>query len=103
MIRESFRHKDEANKKKDPSRGLTLIVLSIATSIDAAAAGFSFAALKTPIIVPSIIIGLICMIFSATGLFLGNKIGSKFGGWAERIGGIILICIGIKILLDHTV
>ena len=101
MIWESFQHSDEKKSKKDPSRGMSLIMLSIATSIDAAAVGFSLAALKTPIILPSIIIGLVCIFFSIIGLFIGDKIGSKLGVWAERIGGIILIGIGLKILLEH--
>jgi putative Mn2+ efflux pump MntP len=101
MIWESFKKQDEHNENKDPSRGITLIMLSIATSIDAAAVGFSFAALKAPIIMPAIIIGLICILFSLIGLFLGDKIGSKLGVWAERFGGTVLIGIGIKILLEH--
>lgn len=103
MIWESFHCKDKEEKIKDPSRGITLLMLSIATSIDAAAVGFSFAALQSPIILPSIIIGLVCMLFSVIGLFLGDKIGSKLGVWAERIGGMILIIIGIKILIEHLV
>jgi manganese efflux pump family protein len=101
MIWESFQQDDKKSKTKDPSRGITLIILSIATSIDAAAVGFSFAALNTPILVPAITIGFICILFSLTGLFLGDKIGSKLGVWAERTGGIILIGIGLKILFEH--
>jgi len=101
MIWESV-HSDESEKnEKDPSRGLSLVMLSIATSIDAAAVGLSFNALDLPILIPSIIIGIVCALFSAMGLYLGNKIGSFLGAWAERLGGVILIGIGIKILLEH--
>ncbi|MBN1697529.1 MAG: manganese efflux pump [Spirochaetales bacterium] len=101
MIWESFKKEDRNNDDKDPSRGITLIMLSIATSIDAAAVGFSLAALKSPVIIPAIFIGLICILFSVIGVFLGDKIGSKLGVWAERIGGTILIVIGLKILIEH--
>jgi manganese efflux pump family protein len=103
MIWESFK-KEEAEcaiEEKDPSRKFSLVMLSIATSIDAAAVGFSFAALKIPTVIPAIIIGIVCVLFSTLGLFIGNKIGSVIGKWAERFGGLILVAIGVKILLEH--
>lgn len=103
MIWESLK-KEETEQEaecRDPSRKMSLIMLSIATSIDAAAVGFSFAALKIPIFIPAVIIGLVCALFSAAGLFLGSRIGSIMGKWAERFGGIVLIIIGIKILTEH--
>lgn len=101
MIWESFDTEKKVDEKKDPSRGLTLVVLSVATSIDAAAVGFSLAALDIPVLLPAVIIGLVCVFFSALGLFLGNKIGSFIGTWAERAGGLILMLIGLKILFEH--
>ncbi len=103
MFWESFYpdNKEKADNQKDPSRGMSLITLSIATSIDAAAVGFSFAALKIPIILPAIIIGLACIGFSVLGLYIGKRIGVFAGAWAERVGGIILVLIGVKILIDH--
>lgn len=100
MYWESF-HAEESGEKKDPTKCKSLILLSIATSIDAAAVGFSFAALQGKILLPSIVIGLICFIFSISGVFLGAKIGNKFGKIAERVGGSILILIGTKILIEH--
>lgn len=100
MFWESFQNEIE-EEKRDPSRGKTLILLSVATSIDAAAIGFSFAALELPILFPSLLIGLICLIFSSLGVFIGSRIGNKFGKWAERFGGLILISIGLRILLQH--
>jgi len=76
-------------------------MLSIATSIDAAAVGFSFAALGTPVFQPAVIIGIICAACSAAGLYLGQKIGSAIGSRAERLGGVILVLIGVKILIEH--
>ena len=103
MIVESFKKDDNNNPGacRDPSRGMTLVMLSVATSIDAAAVGFSFAALNTPIFLPAIIIGVVCAGCSAIGLYLGNKIGNRVGAWAERFGGGILIAIGVKIVVEH--
>lgn len=103
MLWESFLKKDKKSEtdSNDPSRGMTLIILSIATSIDAAAIGFSFAALKIPILSPAVAIGVVCLFCSAMGLYLGNKIGSRIGAWAERAGGLVLILLGVKILIDH--
>ena len=101
MFYESFHTEDDDSVKKDPSKGRVLILLAVATSIDAAAIGFSFAALNIPILLPSIMIGLICVFFSALGIYLGTRIGNTFGKWAERFGGVILCGIGTKILVEH--
>jgi putative Mn2+ efflux pump MntP len=101
MLWESFGQEETDEIQKDPSRGMSLVMLSVATSIDAAAVGLSFAALRFPIFIPAIIIGIVCALFSAVGLYLGNKIGSFLGPWAERLGGAMLIAIGVKILFEH--
>lgn len=105
MIWESFPKKGEGDEaecgKKDPSRGSTLVMLAIATSVDAAAVGFSFSTLGVPILLPAVIIGFVCVAFSALGVFLGCGIGKAIGKWAERLGGLVLIGIGIKILVEH--
>ncbi len=99
MIYESFQ--DDKNFDRDPSRGLTLIVLAIATSIDALAVGLSLGVLNKPIIYPSIVIGGICAAFSVAGLAIGRRAGNMIGSRVERLGGIILIMIGIKIVIEH--
>ncbi|MBN1756727.1 MAG: manganese efflux pump [Chitinispirillaceae bacterium] len=103
MLWESFKDTDKNDSLSfvDPSRGMTLVMLSIATSIDAAAIGFSVAALSIPILKPAIIIGIVCAVCSAVGLFLGTIIGLKIGAWAERLGGVVLIAIGIKIVSER--
>ena len=101
MMWESFSKADTEARDRDPSRGVSLIILSIATSIDALAVGFSLAALQIPVFAPAVMIGIICMAFSVLGVFLGCKLGCKLGRWAERLGGVILISIGIKILVEH--
>ncbi len=81
----------------------TLLVLSIATSIDALAVGITFAFLNISIIIPVIVIGIITFVLSLFGVFIGNHIGHFFERKIEMAGGIILICIGIKILLEHLI
>jgi len=74
----------------------------VATSIDALAVGLSLAFLKTPILYPSIIIGVVAFIMTALGMLFGEKLGKICGKKVEVIGGIILIGIGVKILFDHV-
>ncbi|HOW81447.1 MAG TPA: manganese efflux pump MntP family protein [Spirochaetota bacterium] len=100
MLKESF-GSDEKKFETDPSRGISLIMLSVATSIDALAVGISIGVLNNPILVPSVIIGIVCSIFSAVGVALGKKAADIFGKKAEAVGGVMLIIIGIKILFEH--
>lgn len=83
-------------------KGITLIGQSLATSIDAFAVGISFALLDISIITPVVIIGATTFAFSLAGLQLGKFFGKKLGKSVEIIGGLVLIGIGIKILLEHT-
>ncbi len=100
MIKESFtRGREEI--ARDPSRGWQLVILSVATSIDALAVGLSIGVLGGSILFPSIVIGLVCALFSATGVALGRRVGALFGRRVERIGGVILIAIGVKIVFEH--
>jgi len=90
---------------KEPQRValnlITMVAQSIATSIDALIIGISFALLGWEIILPAIIIGLTTLLFSMTGIRIGKEIGIKFGKSATIIGGIVLIAIGTKILIEH--
>lgn len=79
----------------------TMLLLAVATSIDALAIGIAFALLDINIFASITIIGIITFIISFLGVKIGNKFGDKFSGKAELIGGIILILIGLKILLEH--
>lgn len=78
-----------------------MIVLAIATSIDALAIGITFAFFKVNLILAITLIGIITFILSVVGTKIGNRFGNKFEKIAEVIGGIILILLGIKILLEH--
>jgi len=85
----------------DPSQASTLLVLSVATSIDALAIGITFAFLNITIIEPVIIIGLITFALSLIGIVIGKKLGCYIGKRAEIVGGIVLVMIGVKILIEH--
>jgi putative Mn2+ efflux pump MntP len=86
---------------RDPTRGLLLIMYSVATSIDALAVGFSLAILGLKIIRPAVIIGLTAGLLTMLGLKLGQRFGRIGGPWIERIGGLILIAIGLKTVIEH--
>lgn len=103
MIQESRSHKDELNSAlKDPTRKWSLMLLSIATSIDAFAVGLSMALMNVEIVTPIIIIGIVALAFTIAGMICGRRLGGYLGRKAELIGGLILIAIGIKILIAHS-
>ena len=99
MVKEAF--DKESENRNDNVDMKTMLVLSIATSIDALAIGITFACLKIQIVMPVITIGLITFIISVIGVKIGNRFGDKYGKKAEIMGGVILILLGIKILLEH--
>jgi putative Mn2+ efflux pump MntP len=78
-------------------------MLSVATSIDALAVGLSFAFLKIPVFYPAIIIGIVAFFMTMVGMLFGEKLGNVIGKRVELLGGLILIGIGVKILIDHMV
>ncbi|MGO9136129.1 MAG: manganese efflux pump MntP family protein [Syntrophales bacterium] len=86
---------------RDQTRGLTVIMLSLATSIDALAVGFSFALLQMPVFYPSIIIGMVAFMMTMLGMLFGEKLGVIFGRRAGVFGGLLLIGIGLIILMGH--
>ena len=98
MIKEAFETKEESNDKIDFK---TMIILSIATSIDALAVGVTFAFLNVNILLAISLIGIITFIISMIGVKIGNVFGDKYETKAELAGGFILIFLGVKILLEH--
>ncbi len=92
---------DGAPSPNDPSRGGTLIMLSVATSIDAFAIGLSLAMLHVAILYPSLVIGVVTAGLSLTGLLIGHRLGETFGKRMEVLGGAILIGIGLRVLISH--
>jgi len=104
MMIESFRIKDPS-LEIEGSKGIlslkTLLVLAVATSLDALAVGLSYSVLHAPILGPSLLIGVVTFLVSMVGCEFGKRIGAKFERWAEFAGGIVLVGIGIKILIEH--
>ena len=99
MIKEAFGKDCENHNDKVDFK--TMIVLAIATSIDALAVGITFAFIKTNITLAVLIIGIVTFIISLIGVKIGNKFGNKYESKAEFAGGLILILTGLKILLEH--
>lgn len=100
MLRESFsKDKDE---NVDASFGVkTMLLMAVATSIDALAVGVTFAFLEVNIVPAVSFIGITTFVFSAAGVLIGNIFGTKWKNKAEFAGGAILILIGLKILIEH--
>jgi putative Mn2+ efflux pump MntP len=102
MIIEGFKDETTEIQKSTNFQHITsILLLAVATSMDALAIGLGFAFLNIDIVIPSLIIGLIAAIFAIAGVFLGTKLEKILGNKIEILGGIILIGIGIKILSEH--
>jgi putative Mn2+ efflux pump MntP len=102
MIYESFHLSDEEKTcRPDKTRGARLLVLSVATSIDALAVGLSLGVIKSGILFPAAVIGIVCFLMTIVGARLGPAIGRVAGKWAEIMGGLILIGIGVRALIGH--
>ena len=102
MILEGMDTSNE-RQKKDPSRGMTMVLLSVATSIDALAVGLSLAMLDVKIWYPSVMIGVITAGMSLLAIKIGTKLGTMFGKRMEIFGGAVLILIGSRILFSHLI
>lgn len=100
MIRESFKT-DENKKDIDPLKLKIMVAMAIATSIDALVVGISFSIIEMPIILSILIIGAVTFIVSMLGILFGKKTAGALGKKMEILGGIILIGIGLKILIQH--
>lgn len=100
MIRETFGEEDcqEADDSLDVK---TMLTLAVATSIDALAVGITFAFLQVEIVPAVSFIGVTTFIISVAGVKIGNVFGSRWQKGAQIAGGVILICLGVKILVEH--
>ena len=105
MIKDAMVGRQEEAKKVDPTRGYTLVMLSVATSIDSLAVGLSFAVLNVSVWMPAAVIGLVATLLTIIGLRLGCLLGnaSRVGARAEIAGGLVLLAIGFNILHQHGV
>lgn len=100
MIYESFQI-EVVERNRDPSNLLVLLLLSFATSIDALAVGITLSLLKMPILLAVTIIGVVTFILSYGGVAIGKRFGHFFESKVEIVGGLILIAIGVKIVIEH--
>ena len=99
MIKEAF---DKENEEANDDIGIkTMLLLAIATSIDALAVGITFALLDINLMLAVSLIGIITLILSIIGVKIGNRFGVKYKNKAEFVGGLILILMGVKILIEH--
>lgn len=104
MIWEALHDDETDEKRKDPLNVYVLFMLAIATSIDALAVGISFSLLGLQIMLPVVVIGVVTFLMSIAGVYIGDHFGKRArSDIMEIIGGIILIGIGSKILLSHTI
>ena len=96
---------DEASPKKDSTKGMTMVMLSVATSIDALAVGLSMSMLQVSIAYPAMIIGIVAGLFTIVGLHLGKRVArlTWLSTWAEIVGGLVLWMIGLNILRESGV
>ena len=101
MIIEAIKGDDEEKEQSSEIKIKELIALAIATSIDALAVGITFAFLQASIIPSISLIAIITFILSIVGVVIGNKFGAKYKSKAELAGGVVLVLIGLKILLEH--
>ena len=107
MIKESFETKnpascsDEEKAKADIRDPKILLLLSVATSIDALAVGLSYSVIHAPIVGPAAVIGAVTFFICLFGAEFGKRIGSRFERWADLAGGIVLIGLGLQILIEH--
>jgi putative Mn2+ efflux pump MntP len=102
MIYESFKI-TQAEKNNNPTDILILLALSVATSIDALAIGVTLSLVAASIITAVLVIGLVTFVLSYAGVMIGKKFGHIFESKIEAVGGLVLIILGVKILLEHTV
>ncbi len=102
MIYGCFRSGERiAIKRSDPTKGFSLFVLSVATSLDALAVGLSLAAIRVAVLYPAAVIGVVAFSMTVVGMKVGPLTGRLVGKWAELAGGLVLIFIGVKILFEH--
>ncbi len=105
MLREAFQKDDTCERVKDPTKGLTLVMLSLATSLDALAVGLSLSLVNVSIWMPAVIIGVVACSFTTFGLHLGQRISkaARVRQLADILGSVVLLIIGLNILREHGV
>lgn len=102
MIYEGVRGKETEESAQDPTKGISLVTLSVATSIDALAVGLTLGLMDTGIWYPAAVIGVVACVMTALGMVLGRRAGRRLGRAAEVVGGLVLVGIGVKLLASHV-
>jgi putative Mn2+ efflux pump MntP len=87
--------------RRDPTRGWMLVTFAVATSLDALAVGFSMALLGVSVWMPAVVIGLVAAALTWIGIRFGSRLGRSGSRWSDVVGGLILIAIGVRILIEH--
>ncbi len=105
MLREALKKEDTQRNSKDPTKGLTMVMLSVAVSLDALAVGLSLSMINVSIWAPALIIGLVAIAFTTLGLHLGKRLAraTRIRRWADSLGASVLLIIGLNILREHGV
>jgi putative Mn2+ efflux pump MntP len=105
MMREAFKNDDQCERVKDPTKGFTMVMLSVATSLDALAVGLSLSMINVSIWMPAAVIGVVACLFTTIGLHLGKRIGraARIRQVADGAGALVLLLIGLNILREHGV
>jgi putative Mn2+ efflux pump MntP len=105
MLRQALKHEEDQDPHKDPTKGLTMVMLSVATSLDALCVGFSLSMIQVSIWFPAAVIGVVASLFTTVGLHLGKHIAGakRVRRWADCLGAAVLLLIGINILREHGV
>ncbi len=105
MLRQAFAKEGAEASAKDPTRGATMVMLSLATSMDALAVGLSISILNVSIWLPAAVIGVVAAGFTTLGMHLGTRVSraTRLGRYADLLGGLVLLAIGLNLLREHGV
>jgi manganese efflux pump family protein len=98
MVVASFRKDGEETPRRDPSKGLAMVGLSVATSIDAFGAGVGLAMTDTNLLWACLTIGVVTAVLTMIGMRIGRVAGPRFGPWSERFGGLVLVGLAVRLL-----
>lgn len=101
MLVEAFEDADPAARRSDPTRGWSLVGLSVATSIDALGAGVGLGAMSLPLWTPAVVIAVTASLLTAVGAIAGGVVGARFGRWAVAVGGVVLLVVAVSIPVQH--
>jgi len=101
MLWEAIHSGEGEHKRTDITRGIPLLTLSIATSIDSLGVGLSLAFVEAKVWLAALIVGSVCFLITTAGFYTGKRAGGWLGRWADVLGGLVLIGIGVRILITH--